>query len=125
VTGLTYDSGALIGADKADRRVWALHRRALERGSSVTVPSVVLAECWRGHTQMARFLKGCHVEALQDGHARRAGTLLGLCRKDLGAIDAVVVEGALRRGDAVVTSAALPSPLGVTLTRTRRYNKVF
>jgi hypothetical protein len=29
VSGLTYDTGALLAAEAADRRIWALHRRAL------------------------------------------------------------------------------------------------
>jgi N-formylglutamate amidohydrolase len=31
VSGLTYDAGALLAAEANDRRMWALHRRALER----------------------------------------------------------------------------------------------
>lgn len=33
---MTYDTGALIAAERNDRRLWALHRRALERGLVVT-----------------------------------------------------------------------------------------
>ena len=32
MTGITYDTGVLIAAERGDRRVWALHRRSLERG---------------------------------------------------------------------------------------------
>lgn len=103
MTGLTYDAGAFFAAERADRRVWALHRRALERGTPPTVPSPVVVEVWRGGAQTARLLDGCVVEPLTERGAKAAGLLLGACRLDVGATDAVLVEGALRRGDSVVT----------------------
>jgi hypothetical protein len=116
VTGLTYDAGALVAADRGDRRVWALHRRALERGVTPTVPAAVLVETWRGGTWLARLLAGVEVEPLDEEHGRAAGVLLGgrasegvrgaTGRRRRGtpsAVDATVVEGALRRRDAVVT----------------------
>jgi hypothetical protein len=104
VSGLTYDTGALIAAERDDRRMWALHRRALERGTPPTVPAAVLVEGWRGGVQTARLLRGCHLESLEPSAARAAGRLLGECAVAVEATDATVVEGALRRRDAVVTS---------------------
>lgn len=104
MSGLTYDTGALIAAARGDRRMWALHRRALERGAAPVVPTPVLVEGWRGSVQVARLLRGCHVEALDEIGAREAGQLLGACSVSVEATDAVVVEGALRRHDPVVTS---------------------
>ena len=104
MSGLTYDSGALIGAEGSDRRVWALHRRALERGVTPTIPAAVLAECWRGAAQLARLTAGCYVEPLDERAARAAGLLLGVAPDHVEVTDATVVETALRRGDAVVTS---------------------
>jgi len=46
--GLTYDTGALVAADRDDRLVWSLHRAALMRGLPPVVPAGVLAEGWRG-----------------------------------------------------------------------------
>ena len=43
MAGITYDTGVLIAAERGDRRVWALHRRSLERGMVPTVP----AGAWR------------------------------------------------------------------------------
>jgi len=41
--GLTYDTGALIAAERDDRILWSLHRAALSRGIAPTVPVGVLA----------------------------------------------------------------------------------
>lgn len=53
--------------------------------------------------QTSRLLTGCAVEALDEQHARAAGLLLGGCRLAVEATSVTVVEGALRRGDSVVT----------------------
>ena len=73
--GLTYDTGALVAAERDDRLVWSLHRAALARGLPPTVPAGVLAEGWRGGPQatLSRFLKGCHVEDLSEASARAVG----------------------------------------------------
>jgi predicted nucleic acid-binding protein len=105
VSGLTYDAGALVAAEGGDRRMWAIHRRALERLHTPTVPAGVLAQAWRGGPQhlLARLLDGCAVEPLDEPAARAAGQLLGRARS-ADAIDASVAVGAMRRGDAIVTS---------------------
>lgn len=105
VEGLTYDAGALIAADRSDRLLWALHRAALERGLTPTVPAGVLGEAWRGgpQPQLSRLLKGCVVEALTEEGARAVGVLAARSGLD-DTVDLAVVEGALRRHDAVVTS---------------------
>lgn len=104
MTGLTYDTGALVAAEHNDRRMWALHARALQRGILPTVPASVVVEAWRGPGAVGRLLEGCVVEALVGSTAREAGVLLGSCARSVGVADATVVEGALRRGDAVVTA---------------------
>ncbi len=74
--GVTYDTGALIAADRGERRVWARHRA---------------------------LLAGCDVEALDDGQARSVGALAARAGiTDI--VDACVVEGAIRRRDLVVSS---------------------
>jgi predicted nucleic acid-binding protein len=103
--GLTYDTGALVAAERSDRLLWALHRAALLRGLTPTVPAGVLGEAWRGgpQHQLSRLLKGCSVEALTEDQARAIGVLAG--RSGLSdTVDLAVAEGALRRNDAVVTS---------------------
>ncbi|MFN2538013.1 MAG: hypothetical protein ABR549_07650 [Mycobacteriales bacterium] len=103
MSGLTYDTGALIAAANDDRRMWLLHRRALQRGVTPTVPAPVLLEAWRGEAVMARLLSGTEVEPLDGTSACAAGILLKRSGGN-ASVDASVVEGALRRGDAVVTS---------------------
>jgi hypothetical protein len=103
--GLTYDTGALIAAERGNRGVWALHRRSLERGGVPTVPSGVLGQGWRGgpQPQMSRLLTGCRVEDLNEARARSAGAACGAARTS-DVVDASVVVGAAARGDVVVTS---------------------
>lgn len=104
MSGLVYDTGALIAAERGERRMWLLHRRALERGVLPVVPAGVLVEAWRGQAPMSRMLRGCEVESLEEDAARRSGQLLATCSVGVEAIDATVVESAMRRGHAVVTS---------------------
>ena len=105
MTGLTYDTGALLAAESGDRRMWALHRRALERGHVPTVPAGVLGQAWRGGPApvLSRLLVGSQVHPLDEVGARAAGELLARARA-ADVIDASVAVGALARADAVVTS---------------------
>src|ERR1700728_3985057 len=104
--GITYDTGALIAADRGERRAWARHRALLTLREVPTVPAPVVAQSWRGGSRqalLARLLAGCDVEALDDGQARAVGSLAATAAtKDI--VDACVVEGALRRHDLVVSS---------------------
>ena len=104
--GITYDTGALIAADRAERRVWARHRALLALREVPTVPAPVLAQSWRGggrQALLARLRAGCDVEALDDGQARAVGSLAArAAATDI--VDACVVEGAIRRRDLVVSS---------------------
>ena len=106
VSGVTYDSGALIAAERGERRMWVRHRALLLRRVVPVVPAPVLAQCWRGtarQAQLARFQAGCQTEPLDDTHARATGALIGHAgTTDI--VDACVVESALRRGDLVITS---------------------
>ena len=103
--GITYDTGALIAADRAERRRWARHRALLALREVPTVPAPVVAQPWRGGRQalLARLLAGCGVEALDDGQARSVGSLAArAATTDI--VDVCVVEGAIRRRDLVVSS---------------------
>ena len=105
MAGITYDTGALVAAGRNRRVVWALHRRALERGLRPTVPAGVLAQAWRGGPQaeLSRLLKGCRIEDLDAVRGRAAGQACGRAWTS-DVIDATVVVGAVARGDLVVTS---------------------
>ena len=119
--GVTYDTGALVAADRNDRRVWALHRQALARGMRPTVPAGVLGQVWRGGPQAAlsRLLQGCRIEVLDEARSRASGAACARSRT-ADVVDASVVVGAAPRGDLVVTSDPndvrhLASALGVAL----------
>lgn len=104
--GLVYDTGALIAAERNDRRMWAIHARALQRGARPLVPAGCVVEAWRGGRQanLARLLSGCETETLTDDRAKRAGALRRGVATDAGPIDATVTEMAIRQRAAVVTA---------------------
>ena len=105
MSGLTYDTGALLAAEANRRDVWALHARALQRGQRPLVPAPVLSQAWRGGPQAAlsRFLLGCRIDDVDERRARAAGVA---CARSATSdvVDAYVVVGALERGDLVVSS---------------------
>ena len=106
MNGVTYDTGALVAADHNDRRMWALHAGFLAEEVSPTVPAPVLAEAWRGGSRqasLARFVALCSLEPMSEQHARSVGVLAGKANHD-DIVDVAVVEGAIRRHDAIVTS---------------------
>src|SRR5262245_14825619 len=105
MSGVTYDAGALVAAERSDRALWALHRRALERNAWITVPAGVLAQAWRTGRQanMARLVAGCRSEDLADVRARAAGAACARSGTN-DPIDASVVVGAIARGDLVLSS---------------------
>jgi len=106
VGGVTYDTGALLAGERNDRRMWALHAGLLAEEVVPVVPAPVLAEAWRGGSRQAklsRLLAMCVVEPMSEVQAREVGLLAGKAAHD-NVVDVTVVEGAIRRGDAVVTS---------------------
>ena len=108
MAGVTYDTGALVAADRNDRKMWALHAGYLREEVVPVVPAPVLAQAWRGgarQARVARLLQVCDVEPLGEALAEDVGVLAGKAKHD-DVVDVVVVEGAIRRGDAVVTSDA-------------------
>jgi hypothetical protein len=104
--GVTYDTGALVAAERNNRQMWALHAGYLAEEVIPTVPAPVLAEAWRGGSRQAslsRLLRMCDTEPMSEELARNVGVLAGKSGHD-DIVDVCVVEGAIRRGDAVVTS---------------------
>jgi predicted nucleic acid-binding protein len=106
MAGLTLDTGALIGFERASRRVLAHLKNAELQGRQLTVPTAVVAEAWRGgarSARIARLLDAAVVEPLIGDLARTAGEAIGAV-KGAGAIDAIVMASAASRGDRVLTS---------------------
>lgn len=105
MNGVTYDTGALIAAERDSKSVWSLHRELLEQEMKPTLPAVVLGQAWRGGPQarLSRLARGCLIEPFTEQQARAVGVALAAGgSSDL--VDAAVVITALFREDLVVTS---------------------
>ncbi|MFO0758051.1 MAG: PIN domain-containing protein [Byssovorax sp.] len=104
MTGLTFDTGALIALERRHQRIAKIYRFAVESGVIVTVPSPVIVEWWRGRTDAREtILGGVRVEPLDDALAKLAGEALAAVA-EATAIDAIVMASAARRGDLVYTA---------------------
>jgi predicted nucleic acid-binding protein len=102
---VVYDAGALAAGERRDKTVWALHKRLAIDGLAPLVPSVVLAQVWRGGPQaeLSRLLAACEIEPVDEGVARSAGAACGKARTS-DVVDAIVVVRALQLDALVVTS---------------------
>lgn len=111
MTGVVYDTGALLAAERRDARLWALHDEVLARDVVPLVPVVVLAQAWRGGPQasLSRLLRGCNVEPDTEALGRAAGRACAVAGT-ADVVDAIVVVTALLHDAAVFTSD--PSDLG-------------
>ena len=100
--GTTLDSGALIAAERNDRRYWKASKK---RDELFTVPAIVVTEVWRGggNASLARALLGCDLESLDVDLAKAAGILCGRAGTS-DPVDALVVASAARRGDDIITT---------------------
>ena len=97
MNGITYDTGALVAAERNDRRMWALHAGYLAEGVVPVVPAAVLAEAWHGGARQARLvqlLAMCEVDDLDETRARAVGVLAAATRRE-NVVDVSVVEGGL------------------------------
>lgn len=104
MTGLTFDTGALIALERRRQRMARVYRAAVEDGLPVTVPTAVISEWWRGRTDTREtILRGVRVEPLDDRLAKLAGEALASC-PGAGNVDAIVMASAARRGDVVYSS---------------------
>jgi hypothetical protein len=104
MSGLTFDTGALIGLERRRQRIGQVYRTAVEDGLIVTVPSAVITEWWRGRSDAREtILDGIRVEALDEPLARLAGEALAAV-EGATVVDAIVMASAAQRGDVVYTS---------------------
>lgn len=108
MSGLTLDAGALIAAERGDRRMIALLERVLARSEALAIPAGVLAQVWRADPRQHRLHlligdENSEIVSLDREEALRVGTI---CART-GSADVVDVSVALcaaRRGHAVVTA---------------------
>lgn len=106
MAGLTLDAGALIAYERGEFEIRRILKAAFGRGVTTTIPAVVLAEVWRGDAKdapVARLLKWCRIEPLDEQRARAAGKLRRSAT-GAGAVDACIAVGVRERGDAIATS---------------------
>lgn len=96
---LTLDTSVLIAAERGDRSVWTSLRKFTALNWIPLVPTVVLAESWRGERQarLSQALRRCRIEVLDEVTARRAGELSARSGLD-DPVDAIVVITASQRG---------------------------
>jgi predicted nucleic acid-binding protein len=105
VTGITFDTGALIALERRRPHVRRIHQTALLEGIPIVVPSVVIAEWWRRgkrEKERAQILRTLAVEPPSDHVARLAGIAVGLIGASV--VDAIVMASASMRGGLVYTS---------------------
>lgn len=98
---VVYDAGALVAAERSDRRLWADHRARLELGMVPITTAPVVAQVSRSprQVQFRRFLRGCDIVPLAATAAHEVGALAGAS----GVSDVVDVHVVL-----VASSAAAP-----------------
>ncbi len=102
--GITLDAGALIAIERRKQRGTQLLDLAKHRLAVLAVPMPVVAEWWRGRTDVReRILDVVNVEPLSLAVAKSAGEAL-LQVERATAVDAIVMAFAASRGDTVFTS---------------------
>lgn len=101
---VTLDTGALIALERRRARIWKVLHRARALGVVPVVPADVVAEWWRGRSDIRVYILGSVVvEPLTERLARLAGE----CVADVAGattVDAIVMASAAQRGGAVYTT---------------------
>lgn len=101
----TFDTGMLIALERRKRRATEAFRAIVRRGSLPIVPAVVVAEWWRGRTDIREeILDAMIVEDMPPRLCRAAGEALGAVRGSTLADAIVMASAALRGGGVVYTS---------------------
>jgi hypothetical protein len=104
MSSVTLDTGALVALERRRPRMWKVLHRARALGVVPFVPADVVAEWWRGRSDVREdILASVVVEPLTERLARVAGECLASVRGST-TVDAIVMACAARRGDAVYTS---------------------
>jgi predicted nucleic acid-binding protein len=104
VIGLTFDTGALIALERRRLRMRQVLERARERDQIITVPADVIAEWWRGPTDLRNaILDAVDVEPLTLRVAKIAGEAIAAV-PGATLVDAIVVASAASRGDIIYSS---------------------
>lgn len=104
MTGITFDTGALIALERRRQRMKDTFEQALAKNQPITVPADVVGEWWRARTDLRDSILGSvDVEPLTESLAKLAGEALAAV-KGATLVDAIVMASAASRGDVVYTS---------------------
>lgn len=102
--GITFDTGALIALERRSQRMTEFFENARLRRRLITIPSAVVAEWWRGRTDVRdKLLSFLFIEPLSEMIAKGAGEAIAKV-KGATIVDAIVMASAASRGDIVYTS---------------------
>lgn len=105
--GVTFDTGVLIAIERRKLRALQIHERLGQLGVSINVPWAVVAEWWRGRTDVRdTILQTVDVELPTVALAKLAGAALAATSRVKAAttIDAIVMASPALRGDVVYTT---------------------
>ena len=103
IRGITLDTGALVAIERRKQRGTQLLELARQRLAVLSVPVPVIAEWWRGRTDVReRILDVVNVEPLSLAVAKAAGDAQASVARST-ALDAIVMAFAASRGDVVFT----------------------
>ncbi len=103
IRGITLDTGALIAIERRRQRGTRLLELARARLAVLAVPMPVIAEWWRGRSDVRdRILDIVRVEPLSIAVAKAAGEAQAHVPSST-AVDAIVMVFAASRGDVVFT----------------------
>ena len=103
IRGITLDTGALVAIERRKQRGTQLLELARQRLAVLSVPVPVIAEWWRGRTDVReRILDVVNVEPLSLIVAKSAGEAQASVARST-AVDAIVMAFAASRGDVVFT----------------------
>jgi hypothetical protein len=104
VSVFTFDTGALLALERRKQRMLAIFKTARVDRIAMVVPSMCVAEWWRGRTDVReKILAALIVQHTDDALVKVTGEALAVVPKAT-TIDAVVMATAARRGGVVFTS---------------------
>ena len=103
LSGITADTGFLIGLERQKQRAIDLLGYASARKLRISVPVAAVAEWWRGGARQARILRLVASEDMTEALAKSAGEALAAV-PGATVVDAIVMASAAARGGVVYTS---------------------
>ena len=111
-SGLTFDTGVLIALERRQQRAWNVYRLATSRKVRVTVPTAVIAEWWRGRSDVRDRIKtAITLIPFPVRAAEAAGVALGQIRGERDraklSVDVMVMAFAATLGGALVYTSDL------------------